>query len=532
MGNSYERQFYIFKGMDGVSGNPSGFLKIEVNGDNAKLQLSLNNLADKKGFEYKLYGIRKDANELHYTDICSIPLSNGRADVKMNSHVEQIGSNGLQLKDINVYAVITRYPDRAADQIVCPLVSYTKQELDWRYQFEKLLEDALISQSDETPKTADYSGTTTDDRENAFNGITLERSNETAPVNRTPINIASIDKVSHDEAFAGTVSRNEVLTFATSNDEAETGTTKAAITGQEMETSFEDAGTEASDTHAALNNNSPVIGMKDEDAQHAEEDKSDADIELQQPWTILDERESDIFEEVEEPDSLVKETEQTDELIRNREMLEKLSEPEKNAFELSSKFQGGLNSIYKNSDHEVQENNVAESGGGQESSTVDVWQKIQDDFNDISSINISEASEEPRNGLSIPDLQEELDKSFEVYNPFKNRSRNFKWWKINSPGFLNNILFRNNIKTYLLFNPKVMLAHYKYRYIILGIRGNRLAGRERLVCGVPGIYSIDDNPFGSMGSWVQMEGYRPKYGAFGYWVVMIDPRTGKLIKIK
>lgn len=187
--------------------------------------------------------------------------------------------------------------------------------------------------------------------------------------------------------------------------------------------------------------------------------------------------------------------------------------------DLSSKFVSTLTSMYnKNDETELS------------ASYNDVLDSAEKNFKEISSIDIED--DRIKGEFNIQGLREELDRSFEVCSPFKAKSRRFQWWKINSPGYLNNILFRNNVKTYLLFNPKVMLAHYKYRYIIFGIRSDKYTGRERFICGVPGVYSIDENPFGSMGSWAQLEGYKPKYGAFGYWIILIDPKTGKLIKIK
>ena len=184
--------------------------------------------------------------------------------------------------------------------------------------------------------------------------------------------------------------------------------------------------------------------------------------------------------------------------------------------DITSKFEATLNSIYNSE----KQDEITED--------EDIISEAERNFREISSIN---EGDNVRSELDINMLKEELDRSFEGCNPFSTKSKRFKWWKINSPGYLNNILFRNNVKTYLLFNPKVMLAHYKYRYIIFGIRYDRYSGRERLVCGIPGVYSIDDNPFGNMGSWAQLEGYKPKYGAFGYWIILIDPRTGKLLKV-
>lgn len=131
----------------------------------------------------------------------------------------------------------------------------------------------------------------------------------------------------------------------------------------------------------------------------------------------------------------------------------------------------------------------------------------------------------------IEKLKEYFDRFFEKSEPFNNRRRDYKWWKVNSPVYLNNILYQCNIKTPLLFNPAVMMAHFKYRHLIIGIYTDRMKRREYIVCGVPGVYQVDDRPFGDLCRWVQLEGNRPKYGAFGYWLVYMEPKTGKLLSL-
>ncbi|AEY64468.1 hypothetical protein [Clostridium sp. BNL1100] len=453
MGNAYERQFHIFKAMDNNWENPGGFIKVEINGDNTRFQLSLNNLSDNKDSLYNLYGIHKDVEMLTYTDICRIQPTNGRIDMKTNFPSEEIGSNKLNVQDINIFAVICRSTDnKASGTVKCPLVAYTKGEQVWKEQFEKLLEQPFETKPDKTP-----------------------------------------EPIAEDTAIHQAI--------------PEEPETEIALTEQD----------EVTDETEVMNI---------------------------QPWTVIEEEGSENYPETPESESAEQEREDFE---TNKEAEENnLSEKDSSIPDLSSKFRGSLSSVYQNSyEEEARETEEPKEPESEESEELkeseeaqNVWKRIQEDFNDISSIKIEESEEGELQGedrersFNMQLLKQELDNSFEEYNPFRTRNRSFRWWKINSPGFLNNILFRNNIKTYLLFNPKVMLAHYKYRYIILGIKNNRQPGREKLICGIPGVYNIDDNPFNSVGSWVQIEGFRPKYGAFGYWIVMLDPRTGKISKMK
>lgn len=128
-------------------------------------------------------------------------------------------------------------------------------------------------------------------------------------------------------------------------------------------------------------------------------------------------------------------------------------------------------------------------------------------------------------------LRENLDQYFEKANPFGSRRSNYVWWKVNSPVYLNNILYQCNIRTPLMFNPKVLMAHFKHKHLLMGLYYDRVRKKEYIVCGIPGVYSVDDRPFGELCRWVQVENRRNRFGAFGYWLVYIDPKEGKFLKV-
>ena len=76
-----------------------------------------------------------------------------------------------------------------------------------------------------------------------------------------------------------------------------------------------------------------------------------------------------------------------------------------------------------------------------------------------------------------------------------------------------------------------MMAHYRYRHLIIGIFHHKDTQKEYVVCGVPGMNMVDRKPFGDAGRWVQVEGNRPRYGAFGYWIIYIDPEDGRILTV-
>lgn len=128
-------------------------------------------------------------------------------------------------------------------------------------------------------------------------------------------------------------------------------------------------------------------------------------------------------------------------------------------------------------------------------------------------------------------LREEIGRYFEECDPFHSKRSDYIWWKVTNPVNLNNILYQCNIRSPLLFNPVVMMAHYKYRHLIIGIFKHKESQKQYVVCGVPGMHMVDRKPFGEMSRWVQAEGNRSRYGAFGYWLVYIDPEDGKILNL-
>ncbi len=487
MSNNYQRLFYIFKNMDNDVGYPTGYIRVEINCEVAKLQISLSNLLNRQGLMYKLYGIKKDDTDLVYTVICDVPIENGRADIKINSDIHKIGTNALDLMDINIFAIITQIPSKAP-LIKCPLVTYTKSQLNWKKEFEELLlkKDQLASDNKITNNVA--------------------RNDTKGDLVNEGKNIGYIDKISDFEQGNRVVQLSDILDDIGLLKDAN-GETEVAEEVRNIE------------SEVSLNMRNTETKVLQEAEEIRTDDLVDMGIKGAAVREVEVENEGMEVKEVIEDNKKLEASEQV--INQEAQVLEEVTSKGTQALEYSENGETQVSKDELDSFVETLES---------KDNSDDILSSVQKNFKDISSIDLDE--NKIKNELNIPSLKDEIDKSFESYNPFKMKSKKITWWKINSPGYLNNILFRNNIKTYLLFNPKVMLAHYKYRYIIFGIRNDRHLGREYLICGVPGVYSIDENPFGNMGSWAQLEGYKPKYGSFGYWVILIDPRTGKLMKLK
>lgn len=124
---------------------------------------------------------------------------------------------------------------------------------------------------------------------------------------------------------------------------------------------------------------------------------------------------------------------------------------------------------------------------------------------------------------------EGMNKYFLQDNPFNTKRKDYRWWRVSNTVYLNNILYQSNINTSLLFNPRVLMAHYKYRHLLIGLYSDKVRSKEYIVCCIPALHGIDEKPFGEVCRWVQLENGRPRYGIFGYWLVFIDPISGRII---
>lgn len=129
-------------------------------------------------------------------------------------------------------------------------------------------------------------------------------------------------------------------------------------------------------------------------------------------------------------------------------------------------------------------------------------------------------------------LRLSLDKYFERCDPFMSGRMDYEWWKISSPVHMNNVLYECNVKTPLLFNPMVMMSHFKYRHLIFGIYTDAVRQRNLLICGIPAIYSANDRPFGDMCRWVPVNVQHTGQDNFGYWLVYMEPGTGRLLSLR
>ena len=132
---------------------------------------------------------------------------------------------------------------------------------------------------------------------------------------------------------------------------------------------------------------------------------------------------------------------------------------------------------------------------------------------------------------NLKGLEDNLNESFEISDPFHSGRSDYIWWTVTNPLDLNDMLHKNNIPFPLMFNPTVMSSYHKYKHLIIGVFKHK-TGHRYVVCGVPGMHMVDLRPSGEISMWVWAEGCRHRYGAFGYWLVYINPKDGKVVNFK
>ena len=556
----YQRLFYIFKNMDssyGYSSNPSGYLKAEINGRTIKLQAVVQNLCyEKEELSYSLYAVSCSGNHHHQAKLCELPLSKGKADVRQDI-TEVLEKNRLNFSDIDVLAVISVSTSRFKKKTMCPLVAYPKGEVEWRAKFERILENGgteeffevqnrdkalaenepdILSQDSSEAFAENEPDILSQDSSEAFaeneSDILSQDSSEAFAENEPDI-------LSQDSSAAFTENEPDILSQDSSEAFAENESqifresemAKDSFTSQ---SDITDAASSSNINELNAANTETVIDCDDATAceyeaklieralKHADEIGVDEALEDNTP--ILTPSQKSIAHLVEEKLYEIENASEQNNKKKIQSSSEKIA-PQQNkdidtAFPMKdvwTKIQQELWVKERESEKEV-------------TFDEDILQTVERNYQELSSFGLS--MDVKTGEINLDSLKKDLDRCFESYNPFKGRIKGIHWWKINSPGYLNNLLFKNNIKTYLLFNPKVLLANFKYRHVLFGMQMDKGINRFQLICGVPGVYSIDDNPFSTAGTWIQLDGIKPKYGAFGYWLVLIDARSGKIHKLK
>ena len=131
----------------------------------------------------------------------------------------------------------------------------------------------------------------------------------------------------------------------------------------------------------------------------------------------------------------------------------------------------------------------------------------------------------------IGKIGEKFDEYFQKVDPFGTGRRDYEWWWVNNPVFLNNILYDFKIKSPLIFKPEIMDSQFKYKHIIVGIFHDATSDESYFIYGIPGNMDYDKAPGGIHSVWIKAGFDFQGTNTFGYWLIYFEPYSGNIINV-
>lgn len=577
----YYKSFLIFNQEDTGYGSgqaPSGYVRIEVRDGKGKLSASVQNLREDNGnLIYKLYIISSDDRDIYPAHVGAIPVSRGRGDLSWEFDPMNVAGTGKKVDAFNTAVVLAEHLERSDLKIICPLAAYKDKRIPWREKLKEKRRAEMYSKS---------AGNIPGKKENikSFAGSSVSSGQWEEIKGKSPV-----PGDLHGKLPAKEPQMPERLKTLQDELKKENIDINGKGAQEERQQSIEDNQKDNRGIHQeraeeyspAVDDNLPAVNVNQKveppgqkPAENSEQCQAELPVQnrMEEPEQCRVKAPEPIHaENPEQP--------QAESMEQNNR-----TKPEPDRERGKDQYQAA--STERHSAEDWQEKPDADEGaplreeGKSERMnfpkdevtpppTHEEYGKLVDrylneelygrssiafggctiagkaacpfrtpgrNFNQcigcIGGMTQSfTTGSEPAAKSSFEEFKNALNRYFEVADPFGSKRKDYMWWKVNSPVYLNNILYQYNIRTPLLFNPLVITANFKYRHLIIGIYTDKARSREYIVCGIPGVYGIDSKPFGEMCRWVQLEGNKPKYGAFGYWLVYIDPKTGKFLPL-
>lgn len=482
---TFQRNFFIFNVEDtgyDTGQKLSGHVRMEIREGRGKLWMAVQNLNTMEGrLCYKLYMIRVSKGMAVAVCPGVLSVKHNRAELEWEFDPQNVHKSGIKINDFELFAVLAEYADKNNIRLICPLAAYRDKKVEWRNTIEGLIyrQKSISEKAFEKEVVSMYPG---------------KMESKYIPPETKPefnsFNVFPYQNIQHPAIES---------------------------TQQYKEESFE--------KDSEYNKLEPApedVPNREEEAYQENEDTNRGNEE------VFPQNES-VYHHTEEayPKNEVAYTENKDAFPMDHE--ESFGNDE-----ISSRYEkipvqapyiaSPVNSSRPDSKCLYMNGNMCgmylSPAGVNPCNTCSIHAQA------------SKASEIEEKRGDLVKLKGQLERNFEPGDPFHSKRSDYKWWKVSNPVNLNNILYQCNIRSPLLFNPMVMMAHFKYRHLIIGIYTDKVRKREYVVCGVPGMNMVDKRPFGELCKWIQAEGNRPRYGAFGYWIVYIDPGTGKILSLK
>ncbi|MCR4434992.1 MAG: hypothetical protein QHH06_06380 [Clostridiales bacterium] len=519
MGNKVKNQriFYMFNKEEsgfGTAHEPSGYVKIEVRDGKGQLSAMVQNLKEDK-LDYEIYMMKCVENKVFPVRLGRMPLHKNKGEIQWEFDPENVAGTGNSIDEYNVVAVLVKREGKGTMPIQCPLAAYKDKRVPWREGMKNFLyagrdRPEPLEDTDRIPGDMDIISKFDAKIESKY-----QVKESSAASNIQELLAMEAPEQPAEPASGESGGREEA--------EADSGVEPDAVRQEEdygpeeVYPQLQDSRTDGGAEDLNPEKGSPEESREDGMEVH-EEDRPEESVKPPLSPLVSDERVE--MKQVEEKQAEEKQAEDYSDLFGRSPAENGGSGPAAPKTQPATGYKDGIaNCTYKNDGFCVPQ---YDSSGYSPCTYCQMNAGREDGKN--SGVKNSGTG---NNRLEV--LIKNLDNYFEKCDPFNSRRRDYRWWKVNSPVYLNNLLYQCNIKTPLLFNPRVMMAHFKYRHLVVGIYSDRIRRKEYIVCGIPGVYSVDDVPFGDLCRWVQIEGSRPRYGAFGYWLVYIDYETGKFI---
>ncbi len=499
----YQRDFIIFSNEDSgfeEGRKPSGYVKYEVRDRKGRLSVVIQNLRNgKERFRYALYLIRTYEGIAKYVRAGEIKHAGGAAELEMTFEQGFIGGTGYDIDDFDTFAVLAESVIEKGAGIACPLAAYRNRRTDWRGSLLKAMQpkfepagpvgskqpEAIVQQEVDGEPGREATVQQKADGEFGREGTVQQEADS-----ELGLEAAVQQEADGEPGREATVQQEadgeperEAAVQQEADGESESGDRP------ELNVQLELDGSEHQEEQPAATENTDMAAQMKDMAYNFSEDKQQNEHPpgtINLPGTGNDQK-SPVHAQV--PPSM------------GAKYPENLKNLNTDCIYLNANLCGAVLNNEKGADP------CRSCRFSNHDAHIPVEAEAQGDINGF---------------------EDELDKNFENSDPFHSRRSDYLWWRVTNPVNLNNMFYQNSIRSPLMFNPAVMMAHYKYKHLIIGVFTHK-SGQRYIVCGVPAMHMVDPKPFGEIGKWVQAEGNRVRYGAFGYWLVYINPKDGKMV---
>ena len=473
----FKRSFWLFENEDSgyeQGQKPKGYIKTEERDGKGKLWLSVQNLKKTAGrYSYELKLLRAIGARFSAADMGRLEEGNNGYSLEVSFDAANVNRTGIRLQDFDTAVVLVRFDDKEIERVICPLVAYKSVKTEWRSRISE--------------------GFKPSGRAAASAAEIKAAVNKAIPAD--PLDYKKIESKYVPEESKPSLNINEKS--------REMFTENPGMQGSELLMGV-DAG--------------QAVELDRIIKEGVQDDACNGDAEISR----AEANESRKINEADMPQSYEQSGQNGLSSAENEVDCNRPKRP----LDDGIKPQTPENTAFENVNTSCVYMNGSMCGGYMKDG-------VSNPCSGCRAYSNPPVQEKKDSGLgNIDKLKELLEANFEKCDPFNSNRSDYKWWKVANPVNLNNLLYECNIRSPLLFNPNVMMSHYKYRHLIIGVFTDRQTKKEYLVCGVPGMHMVDKRPFDDLCRWVQFEGSKPLYGAFGYWLVYIDPKTGRLISTR